>query len=83
MRHFTLLFLSLLILSIAPNAQPQSGRVPFDYPNEPFVEFRFDLDRGTIGLVMEAADSDRASLFNTLEHLHLRAYKARSFRQDA
>ena len=79
MRHFTLLFLSLLILSIAPNAQPQSGRVPFNYPNEPFVEFRFDLDRSTIGLVMEDAGSDSASLFNTLEHLHLRAYKARHF----
>ena len=79
MRHFTLLFLSLLILSIAPNAQPQSGRVPFDYPHEPFVEFRFDLDRSTIALVMEDADSDTASLFNTLAHLRLRAYKARHF----
>ena len=79
MKHFTLLFLSFLILTIAPNAQPQSGRVPFDYPNEPFAEFRFDLDRSTIGLVMEDADSDRASLFNTLERLHLRAYKAQSF----
>ena len=79
MRHFTLLFLSLLILSIAPNAQPQSGRVPFDYPNEPFVEFRFDLDRGMIALVMEDADSDTASLFNGLDRLHLRAYKARHF----
>ena len=79
MRYFTLLFLSLLILTIAPNAQPQSGRVPFDYPNEPFAEYRFDLDRSTIGLVMEDADSDRASLFNTLERLHLRAYKARHF----
>ena len=56
MRHFMLLSLSLLILSIAPNAQPQSGRVPFDYPNEPFVEFRFDLDRSMIALVMEDAE---------------------------
>ena len=79
MRHFTLLFLSLLILSIAPNAQPQSGRIPFDYPNEPFVEFQFDLDRSTIGLVMEDADFDSASLFNTLARLHLRAYKANHF----
>ncbi len=77
MRHFTLLFFSLLILSITPNAQPRTGRVPFDYPNEPFVEFRFDLDRSTIGLVMEGVAPNRASLFNTLEHLHLRAYKAR------
>ena len=74
-----LLSLSLLILSSAANAQPQSGRVPFDYPNEPFVEFRFDLDRSMITLVMEEADSDSVSLFNTLEHLHLRAYKARHF----
>ena len=77
MRHFMLL--SLLILSSAANAQPQSGRVPFDYPNEPFVEFRFDLDRSMITLVMEEADSDSVSLFNMLEHLHLRAYKARHF----
>ena len=74
-----LLSLSLLILSSAANAQPQSGRVPFDYPNEPFVEFRFDLDRSMIALVMEEADSDSGSPFNTLEHLHLRAYKARHF----
>ena len=79
MRHFMLLSLSLLILSSAAHAQPQSGRVPFDYPNEPFVEFRFDLDRSMIALVMEDADSDSVSLFNTLEHLHLRAYKARHF----
>ena len=79
MRHFTLLFLSLLILSIAPNAQPQSGRIPFDYPNEPFVEFRFDLDRSMIAMVMENADSNTAVPFHTLEQLHLRAYKARHF----
>ena len=79
MRHFTLLFLSLLILSIAPNAQPQSGRVPFDYPNEPFVEFQFDLDRSTIALVMEDTDPHIISLFNMLEHLHLRNYKASHF----
>ena len=79
MRYFTLLFLSLLILTIAPNAQPQSGRVPFDYPNEPFVEYRFDLDRSMIALVMEDVDSDTALLFNALEHLRLRAYKASHF----
>ena len=79
MRHFMLLFLSLFTLSIAPTAHPQTGRVPFNYPNEPFVEFRFDLDRSTIGLVMEDSGSDSASLFNTLEHLHLRAYKADHF----
>ena len=79
MRHFMLLFLSLLILSSAANAQPQSGRVPFDYPDDPFVEFRFDLDRSMIALVIEDADSDTASLLNTLDHLHLRAYKARHF----
>ena len=61
------------------NAQPQSGRVPFDYPNEPFVEFRFDLDRSVIVLVMENMTADTASLFNTLDRLHLRAYKARHF----
>ena len=79
MKHLTLLFLSLLTLSLAPNAQPQTGRVPFDYPNEPFVEFRFDLDRSMIALVMENMSADTASLFNTLERLHLRAYKARHF----
>ena len=79
MKHFMLLFLSLLILSRAANAQPQSGRVPFDYPDEHFVEFRFDLDRSTIALVMENMSADTASQFSTLEHLHLRAYKARHF----
>ena len=79
MRHFTLLFLSLLILSSTANAQPQSGRVHFDYPNEPFVEFRFDLDRSMIALVMEDMGPDAVSLFNTLNRLHLRAYKARHF----
>ena len=79
MRHFTLLSLSLLILSSTANAQPQSGRVPFDYSHEFFVEFQFDLDRSTIALVMEDADSDAASLFNTLAHLHLRNYKASYF----
>ena len=79
MRHFTLLFLSLLVLISAANAQPQSGRVPFNYPNEPFVEFRFDLDRSMIALVTENMSADAASLFNTLEQLHLRAYKAHHF----
>ena len=79
MRHFMLLSLSLLILSGTVNAQPQNGLVPFDYPHEPFVEFQFDLDRSTIALVMEDTDSDPASLFNTLAHLHLRTYKASHF----
>ena len=79
MRHFMLLSLSLLILSGTANAQPQNGLVPFDYPHEPFVEFRFDLDRSMIALVMEDADSHTVSLFNTLAHLHLRTYKARHF----
>ncbi len=79
MRPFTLLSLSLLILSSATNAQSQSGLVPFDYPHEPFVEFRFDLDRSTVALVMEDMDADTVSLFSTLNHLHLRTYKARHF----
>ena len=79
MKHFTLLFLSLFILSSTVNAQLQSGRVPFDYPNEPFIEFRFDLDRSMIALVMEDMGPDTASLFNTLNRLHLRAYKASHF----
>ncbi len=79
MRYFTLLSLLLLIFSGTANAQPQSGRVPFDYPNEPFVEFRFDLDRSMIALVTEDMRSDTASLFNTLNRLDLRAYKDRHF----
>ena len=79
MRYFTLLFLALLMLGGTANAQPQSGRVPFDYPDEPFVEFRFDLDRSMIALVMANISADTASLFNTLDRLHLRAYKARHF----
>ena len=76
MRRFALLFLSLLILSSTTNAQPRSSCVPFDYPDEPFVGFRFDLDRSMIVVVMEDMGSDTASLFNTLNRLHLRAYKA-------
>ena len=79
MKHFTLIFLLLLIFGKTANAQPQNGLVPFDYPHEPFVEFQFDLDRSTIALVMEDTDSDTASLFNTLAHLHLRTYKASHF----
>ena len=79
MKHFMLLFLSLLALNSAANAQLHSGRVPFNYPNEPFVEFRFDLDRSMIALVTENMSADTASLFNTLEQLHLRAYKAHHF----
>ena len=79
MRHFMLLSLSLLILSGTANAQPQNGLVPFDYPNEPFAEFRFDLDRSTIALVMGDTAPHIVSLFNTLVHLHLRTYKARHF----
>ncbi len=79
MRRFPLLFLSLLILSSTANAQLQTGRVPFDYPHEPSVQFQFDLDRSMIALVMADMGSDTASLFNTLNRLHLRAYKARHF----
>ena len=79
MKHFMLIFLLLLIFGKTANAQPQNGLVPFDYPHEPFVEFQFDLDRSTIALVMEDTDSDPASLFNTLAHLHLRTYKASHF----
>ena len=79
MRQLPLLFLSLFILSSTANAQLQSGRVPFDYPHEPFVQFQFDLDRSMIALVMEDMGSDTASLFNELDRLHLRAYKARRF----
>ena len=79
MRHFAFLFLPLLIFGKTANAQPQNGLVPFDYPHEPFVEFQFDLDRSTIALVLEDTDSDPASLFNTLAHLHLRTYKASHF----
>ena len=79
MRRFPLLFLSLLIFSSTANAQIQTGRVPFDYPHEPSVQFQFDLDRSMIALVMADMGSDTASLFNTLNRLHLRAYKARHF----
>ncbi len=79
MRQLPLLFLSLLILSSVANAQLQSGRVPFDYPNEPFVEFRFDLDRSMIALVIEDTDPHLVPLFNALAHLYLRNYHARHF----
>ena len=79
MRHFTFLFLPLLMLGGTVNAQPQKGLVPFDYPDVPLVEFQFDLDRSTIALVMEDADPHIVSLFNALVHLHLRNYKASHF----
>ena len=79
MRHFMLLFLSLLMLSSAANAQPQNGLVPFDYSDVPIVEFQFDLDRSTIALIMKDTDPHIVSLFNTLAHLHLRNYKASHF----
>ena len=79
MRHFTFLFLPLLMLGGTANAQPQKGLVPFDYPDVPLVEFQFDLDRSTIALVMEDTDPHIVSLFNVLVHLHLRNYKASHF----
>ena len=79
MRHFLLLFLSLLILSSAANAQPHTGRVPFNYPDVPIVEFQFDLDRSTIALIIEDTNPRIVSLFNALAHLHLRTYKASHF----
>ena len=79
MRHFAFLFLPLLMLGGTINAQAQNGLVPFDYPDVPIVEFQLDLDRSTIALVMEDTDSDPASLFNTLAHLHLRTYKTSHF----
>ena len=79
MRYFSFLFLFLLMLGEMVNARPQNGLVPFDYPHEPFAQFRFDLDRSTIALAMEDADSDTASLFKALAHLHLRTYKASHF----
>ena len=79
MRHFTFLFLPLLMLGGTVNAQPQKGLVPFDYPDVPLVEFQFDLDRSTIALVMEDTDPHIVSLFNALVHLHLRNYKASHF----
>ena len=81
MKHFMLLSLSLLILASAATALAQSGRVPFDYPDEPFVEFRFELDRSMIALVMENMSANTASLFNTLDRLQLRVYKAHHFDQ--
>jgi len=79
MKHFTLLFLPLLILGGTVNAQTQNGFVPFDYPDAPIVEFQFDLDRSTIALIMEDTDPRIVSLFSALEHLHLRNYKASHF----
>ena len=79
MRHFTFLFLPLLMLGGTVNAQPQKGLVPFDYPDVPLVELQFDLDRSTIALVMEDTDPHIVSLFNVLVHLHLRNYKANHF----
>ena len=79
MGHFAFLFLPLLMLSGAVNAQAQNGLVPFDYPDVPIVEFQLDLDRSTIALVMEDTDPHIVSLFNALVHLHLRNYKASHF----
>ena len=79
MRHFMLLFLSLLILGGTVNAQSQNGLVPFDCPDAPIVEFQFDLDRSTLALIIEDTDPHIVSLFSTLVHLHLRTYTASHF----
>ena len=79
MRHFALLFLSLLMLGGTADAQLQNGFVPFDYPRAPIVEFQFDLDRSTIASIMEDTDPRIVSLFNALAHLHLRNYRASHF----
>ena len=79
MRHFTFLFLPLLMLGGTVNAQPQDGFVPFDYPDVPIIEFQFDLDRSTIALIMEDTAPHIVSLFDTLAALHLHNYKASHF----
>ena len=71
------MFICLLFFALGGTANAQNGLVPFDYPNEPFAEFQFDLDRKTIALVMEDTDPDITALFNALNALHLRNYKAR------
>lgn len=79
MKHFTSLFISLLMLGLTANAHPQNGLVAFDCPNVPKAEFQFDLDHRTIPQVIEGAHPDITALFNTLAHLNLRNYKEHHF----
>ena len=72
------LIVLLFLMSLTVHSQPDDGTVAFDCPNVPSPEFRFDLDRRVIGLVIEDPTADLAPLFNTINNLHLCNYRHRS-----
>ena len=72
------LIVFLFLMSLTVHSQPDGGTIAFDCPNVPSPEFRFDLDRRVIGLVIEDPTADLAPLFNTINNLHLCNYRHRS-----
>ena len=72
------LIVFLFLMSPTVHSQSNDGAVAFDCPNVPSPEFRFDLDRRVIGLVIEDPTADLAPLFNTINNLHLCNYRHRS-----
>lgn len=82
MKYAITKILIVLLFLISPivrsQLQTDDGTVAFDCPNVPSPEFRFDLDRRVIGLVIEDPTADVAPLFNTINNLHLCNYRGRS-----
>ena len=68
----------LLLLCQTTQAQSALGFVAFDCPNVPAAEFKFDLDKRVIALVMEDPGFKSIPLFKTLDALHLRHYRNRT-----
>ena len=66
----------LLLINPAVHSQSDNGTVDFDFPNLSASEFRFDLDKRVIALVMEDPTANIAPLFNTIDNLHLRSYQS-------
>lgn len=71
------LILFLLFITFTAHSQPDGGTVAFFCPNVPSAEFRFDLDRRVIALVMEDPNSRIAPLFSTIDNLRLHSYRAK------
>ncbi len=72
----TVIVLPLLIHALAGAAAAEEirGTVDLDFPSGARAEFRFDLDRRVIALVMEDPSAQISPLFRRVDTLHLRGY---------
>lgn len=69
------LILLLLFTTQSLHSQSRVGRVAFDAPTLTSPEFRFDLDKRVIALVLADPNSNIAPLFGHIDTLRLRSYQ--------